>query len=82
MAQPTTLLQTARDIAVGSFTFDMARYLIAAALVAGLVWLLRRTRWASRKIQRREATRADLIREVLAAIRTVIVYTVMAVPVV
>lgn len=82
MAHPTTLLQTAQDIVVSSFTFDMARYLIAASLIAGLVWLLRRTRWASRKIQRREATRADLSREVFAAIRTVIVYTVMAVPMV
>ena len=80
MDNSTTLLQTAQDMMVGSFLFDMARYLIAASLIAGIVWLLRRTSWASRKIQRREASRADFIREVLAAARTVAVYTVLAVP--
>ena len=76
----SSLLQTARDMVVGSFLFDLARYLIAASLIASIVWLLRRTRFASRKIQRREATRADFLREVLAAARTVAVYTVLAVP--
>jgi sterol desaturase/sphingolipid hydroxylase (fatty acid hydroxylase superfamily) len=82
MQSPATLLQTAEDIFVGSFTFDFARYLIAATLIASLVWVLRRTRWASRKIQTREATRADFVREFSAAIRTVLVYTVLAVPMV
>lgn len=82
MEKPTTLIETAREIFVGSFAFDMARYLIAASLIAGLVWLLRRTSWASRKIQKREATRADFIREFTASIRTVLVYTVLAVPMV
>lgn len=82
MQPPTTLLQTAEDIFVGSFTFDFGRYLIAASLVAAMVWVLRRTRWASRKIQAREASRADFVREFSAAIRTVLVYTVLAVPMV
>ena len=82
MAQHPSLLQTAKDIFVGSFTFDFARYLIAASLIASLVWVLRRTRWTSRKIQTREATRADFIREFTAAIRTVLVYTVLTVPMV
>jgi sterol desaturase/sphingolipid hydroxylase (fatty acid hydroxylase superfamily) len=60
----------------------MSRYLIAASLIAGLVWILRRTRLASRKIQRREATWADFRREFLASIRTVVVFTVLAVPMV
>lgn len=78
----TTLLQTAKDIFVGSFTFDLGRYLIAASLIAGLVWVLRRTSWASRKIQQREASRADFLREFGASLRTVLVYTVLAVPMV
>ncbi len=82
MDQPNSLLQTASDIFIGSFVFDFARYLIAASLIAGLVWLLRRTSWASRKIQQREATRADFMREFGAALRTVLVYTVLAVPMV
>ena len=82
MDQHTSLLQTAEDIFVGSFTFDLGRYLIAASLIAALVWVLRRTRWASRKIQQREATRADFMREFGASLRTVLVYTVLAVPMV
>ena len=71
--QHTSLLQTAKDIFVGSLTFDLGRYLIAASLIAGLVWILRRTSWASRKIQKREATRADFLREFGASLRTVLV---------
>ena len=82
MNQPITLLETAQGMFVGSFTFDMARYLIAASLIAGVVWLLRRTGWASRKIQKREASRADFVREFLASVRTVVVFTVLAVPMV
>lgn len=78
----TSLLQTANDMFVGSFMFDMARYLIAASLTAGLVWLLRRTSLATRKIQRREATLADFLREFGASVRTVVVFTVLAVPMV
>ncbi len=80
MNPPTSLLATAREIFVGSFLFDLARYLIAASLIASAVWILRRTRWASRKIQRREASRTDFLREVSASVRTVAVYTVLAVP--
>ena len=82
MNDHNSLLQTARDIFIGSFTFDLGRYLIAASLIAGLVWMLRRTHWASRKIQQREATRADFLREFGASLRTVLVYTVLAVPMV
>jgi Delta7-sterol 5-desaturase len=82
MDKPTTLLQTAQDIFAHSFMFDMSRYLIAASLIAALVWVLRRTRLASRKIQKREATRADFMREFGASLRTVLVYTVLAVPMV
>jgi Delta7-sterol 5-desaturase len=82
MNQNPSLLQTAQDIFIGSFTFDFSRYLIAASLIAGLVWVLRRTSWASRKIQAREATRADFLREFSASVRTVLVYTVLGVPIV
>lgn len=79
---PTDLIGIARQIALPVFTFDFARYLIAATLVATAVWLLRRTRWASRKIQAREATSADVRREVLASARTVLVYVVVSIGVV
>jgi Delta7-sterol 5-desaturase len=80
MQQPTALLDIAVQSAPHIFLFDFGRYLIAASLIAGLVWLLRRTRFASRKIQKREATRADFIREFTSSLRTVVVYIVLAIP--
>jgi len=82
MDRPTAFLDIARTMAGHVFVFDLARYLIAASLVAGLVWMLRRTSWASRKIQRREATRADFIREFASSIRTVMVYAAVSIPVI
>ena len=80
MQHPTTLIAIAQDEVLGIFLFDFGRYLLAASLVASAVWLLRRTSWASRKIQPREATGADFRREITAAIRTVMVFMVVAVP--
>jgi Delta7-sterol 5-desaturase len=82
MAPSADLLPIAPHIFIGSFTFDLARYLIAASLIAGLVWLLRRTAWARRKIQRREASRADFVREFAGSVRTVLVYAMLSVPLV
>jgi sterol desaturase/sphingolipid hydroxylase (fatty acid hydroxylase superfamily) len=79
MNHPTTLIEIAAERAVPIFMFDMARYVIAAGLIAALVWALRRTAWASRKIQKREATWKDFRREFLASMRTVIVYTLVAI---
>lgn len=78
MNHATSLPDIVREMALHVFTFDLGRYLIAASLVAGLVWLLRRTGWASRKIQRREATGADFRREFAASIRSVAVYVAIA----
>jgi Delta7-sterol 5-desaturase len=82
MYSPTTLLDIAMTMAGHVFLFDFGRYVIAASLVASLVWLLRQTRWASRKIQRREASRADFVREFLSSIRTVTVYVAVSIPVI
>ena len=82
MQRPTTFLAIAQDKALDVFVFDFGRYLIAALLVSGVVWALRRTRWATRKIQQREATSADFRREFTAAIRTVVVYVAVAIPLV
>jgi sterol desaturase/sphingolipid hydroxylase (fatty acid hydroxylase superfamily) len=79
---PSDLIGIARQISLHAFTFDLARYVIAASLIAAVVWLLRRTRWASRKIQARNATAADVRREIAASISTVLVYTVMSIGVV
>lgn len=54
--------------------FDLARYLLAALPMAGLVWLLMRTDWRSRRIQARRPATADYRRELLASLRTVLVF--------
>ncbi len=82
MHQPATLFELAHTLSPKILLFDFGRYLIAAGLISALVWLLRRTSWASRKIQRREATRADFRREFFASLRTVIVYSLVILPMV
>ena len=82
MEQPASLLAIAQERFLHIFMFDFGRYLIAASMITALVWVLRRTSWASRKIQSREATRADFIREFGASIRTVLVYMTVTIPMV
>jgi sterol desaturase/sphingolipid hydroxylase (fatty acid hydroxylase superfamily) len=58
------------------FAFDFGRYLIAAAVTALVVWGLRRTRFASRKIQAREASTADIRREFQQSLQSIFVYVI------
>lgn len=78
---PTPPLQSLTEIALTRawpiFQFDFARYFLAASAVFLLVTILRRTRFASRKIQVREATFSDMRREFLASVQTVMVYVVV-----
>jgi Delta7-sterol 5-desaturase len=60
------------------FAFDFGRYLIAASLTFAIVWGLRRTALKARKIQSREATRADMRREFGQSLQSAIVYTFLA----
>jgi Delta7-sterol 5-desaturase len=60
------------------FAFDFGRYLIAASLTFAFVWLLRRTSLRSRKIQKREASAADIRREFLQSVQSAMVYTLGA----
>lgn len=80
MLSPQSLPQILAAQMLHVFALDFGRYLIAASLVAGVVWIARRTRLASRKIQRREATREDFRREFAAAVRTVLIYMTVTVP--
>lgn len=60
------------------FGADFGRYVVIAAIISGIVWGLRRTRLATRKIQAREATSADKRREFFQSMRSVAVYIVAA----
>jgi hypothetical protein len=77
--QPTDLIGIAISHAHIIFAFDFGRYLIAASLIAGLVWLLRRSSIGARKIQAREATLTDVRREVLASVQTCLVYVAVGI---
>lgn len=59
-----------------SFTIEMTRYLIGAAGIALLYWVLRR--WtAPRRIQQRAATMADRRREFMLSVQTIAVFGVV-----
>jgi Delta7-sterol 5-desaturase len=75
----TNLLEIARLHTLHIFAFDFGRYFIAASLVAGLVWMLKRTPWKSRQIQPRAARAEDIRREFLASVRTVFVYITVSI---
>lgn len=60
------------------FVIDGSRYLIAASVTFALVWVLRRTMPGARKIQKREATAADMRREVAQSAQSVFVYMIGA----
>ena len=79
MDHATTLWGITQEMALNVFAFDLGRYFIAASLIAGLVWLLKRTPWRTRQIQTREATSSDIRREVIASVRTVLVYVFVSV---
>lgn len=74
---PPSLTDILANEAIGIFIMDFGRYFIAAALVYAVVSIMRRTRLASRKIQTREATFADMRREFLGSVQTVLVYVVV-----
>lgn len=60
------------------FAFDFGRYLVAASVTSAIVWGLRRSSIAARKIQAREASAADKRREFLQSLQTVGVYLFVA----
>ncbi|QLC23642.1 sterol desaturase family protein [Parasphingopyxis algicola] len=54
--------------------FDFGRYLIAATVIAAIVWIAKRTGWAYRQIQDRVARSEDYRREFLASLRTCAIF--------
>lgn len=67
------LLDKIIDHMINAFTFDLARYLIAAGLVSLIIWGARK--WSeARRIQPRRAKLADYRREILSSLRTVLVF--------
>ncbi|MEY4501434.1 MAG: hypothetical protein RIS52_1324 [Pseudomonadota bacterium] len=74
MPQSFSILDTLIRHGPTSFAFDFGRYLIASCGMAAIVWGLRRTAFASRKIQKRKASAADIRREFFSSLQTCVVY--------
>ncbi|WP_299328630.1 sterol desaturase family protein [Parasphingopyxis sp.] len=55
-------------------TFDFGRYLIAASVIAAIVWIAKRGGGAYRQIQKRVASSADYRREFFASLRTCAIF--------
>ncbi|MES2022149.1 MAG: sterol desaturase family protein [Pseudomonadota bacterium] len=60
--------------------YELTRYFVAAGVIAGLVWLIKRTPWRSRQIQPRLPARKDRVREIASSLRTCLVYLLVAIP--
>jgi Delta7-sterol 5-desaturase len=60
------------------FAFDFGRYVIAATVMSLSVWIMLRTRFASRRLQPREASFADKRREFFLSMQSAGVYLVGA----
>ena len=78
---PLTLAESAFEVFPNVVMFDGGRYAVASVLFAILGWVVMRTPWRIFKIQARTATGADYRRELLASLRSVLVYAVMFTPV-
>lgn len=62
------------------FLFDGGRYVIATLVMSIVLWLVHRTWLRARIIQNRRAAREDYAREMLASLRSVFVYALVATP--
>src|SRR5262245_32854077 len=71
------LLQTYVSAWPGIWLADTSRYLLAAAAMTAILALFWRAGLARRKLQRRSATSRDIRREILASLRSALVFSLM-----
>lgn len=71
------LLQTYLSILPHAWLLDTGRYLIAASLLAVILRLFWRAGLARRKLQMRDATTADVRREIAASLRSALVFSLL-----
>jgi Delta7-sterol 5-desaturase len=74
MSHEFDILSVVREHGPSSFVVDFGRYLYASIGMAMIVWGLRKTSFASRKLQQREASAADIRREFFSSLQTCLVY--------
>jgi sterol desaturase/sphingolipid hydroxylase (fatty acid hydroxylase superfamily) len=71
------LLQSYVDAWPGVWLVDTGRYLVAAALMAAIVAVFWRSGLAREKLQARTATGGDIRREILASLRSAMIFSLM-----
>ncbi len=72
------LLRTYFSFLPGLWLADTARYLVAAALMTAVLAVFWRAGLAARKLQARTATGRDIRREILASLRSSVVFSLLA----
>lgn len=78
---PLSLAEAASRVFPNVILFDGGRYAVASLLFAAIGFIVMRSPLRTRKIQARHATAIDYRREVLASLRSVLVYAAMFTPV-
>lgn len=58
------------------FSIEASRYVLTAGLFSLIIWAFWRAHYAARKIQTHRATAADYRREVLASLRTALIFSI------
>jgi Delta7-sterol 5-desaturase len=76
-SHPLALAEAFRHIWPTIWLFDTGRYLIAAGLMASLLWLFRGATLAARKIQAYCALPRDIRRELIASLRTATIFSLI-----
>ena len=71
------LLQTYVSAWPGIWVIDTVRYLVAAALMAVILRLFWRAGLARRKLQARDAAARDVRREILASLRSALIFSLL-----
>ncbi len=80
MPTEMTLTDAAVRVFPNVFLFDGGRYVVATLLMTAIIALVMRSPWRVRRLQDRRASRADLLRELSASLRSVVIYALVATP--
>ena len=78
MSAMSDLLETYTAALPHLWMMDTARYLVAAALMTAILAVFWRAGLAARKLQARHATARDIRREILASLRSSLVFSLLA----
>ena len=80
MPHSSDLLTAATHVFPNVLLFDGGRYVVATLVMMVLLAITHRFGWRARKLQARDATRSDMVREITASVRSVFIYAAIASP--